>query len=584
MLRRWLGRRDVSSRIEERLRRERPEPTDELVDRLTRSVAPAQAGQAPWARRGVAVAIAAIALVAFAAFGGIGYAASGVSSTVSSITSVLKSSDNTAVNSPTPAVDQYGNECGLGDYVWIDANGNGIQDDGFANGVNGVLVELLDANTNAVLQTTTTHDDASGHPGYYLFSSLDCGTYKVRVAASNFTPPGVLVGMSPTTRFAGSDRAVDSNGDANSTSEAVTLPSGTIDLTIDFGYVPVICPPGAKFGGSFFTEFDAQGNLHIKFVQSTNFNDNSYGANAVGWGKKDHKFKDLTGSDNAEFVIRDATGKIVLQFKLDYLTCDDKKTGGTPSGCDTLGPTGGDGKIEKGQVAWILDWDTSLAQNLNDTGYCSGGTCVVDGTDLKVDSPKTVGPNDYTLLHPAAYPNGWEFANVYEATISKDAWGAAGFGSASTLEVHNSPSKEGATCVPGGGGLCSDKTKLASLTLEYTGEACQTPLPNPQSGKATCTGTLNGNDPVRIVVQTSDGKKTYYDSGTPASVHVGDQFDVTAASIGASSLGANTLVKIYDASGTLIQTVSFHTSCSQLIQIGDRFGAIEITGGTNTPK
>ena len=34
----------------------------------------------------------------------------------------------------------------------------------------------------------------------------------------------------------------------------------------------------------------------------------------------------------------------------------------------------------------------------------------------------------------------------------------------------------------------------------------------------------------------------------------------------------------------VIQTVMFHTSCSQLIAVGDEFGALEITAGTNVPK
>ena len=274
----------------------------------------------------------------------------------------------------------------------------------------------------------------------------------------------------------------------------------------------------------------------------------------------------------------------MLQFKLDYLTCDGA-TSGQPSACDTRGPTGGDGGISKGQLAWILNWDTSLAQNLNDTGYCSGGTCVVDGTNLKIDSPKTTGPDSYMLLNQAAYPAGWQFEMVYEATISKAAWGAAGFGDVSLASIHNSPSKPGATCPPGDGGaaLCSGDTKLGSLTMEYTGEPCQNPLPNPQSGKATCTGTLDDNEPVRIVATTKDGKKTYFDSGT-ATIEIGDAFDIAAAAAGEDKLGADTLVKIYNSSGTLIQTVMFHTSCSQLIAVGDEFGALEIVSGVNVPK
>ena len=47
---------------------------------------------------------------------------------------------------------------------------------------------------------------------------------------------------------------------------------------------------------------------------------------------------------------------------------------------------------------------------------------------------------------------------------------------------------------------------------------------------------------------------------------------------------SNIMVKIYNASGTLIQTVKFHTSCSQLIAVGDEFGSLEIVSGVNVPK
>src|SRR6185369_122473 len=115
------------------------------------------------------------------------------------------------------------------------------------------------------------------------------------------------------------------------------------------------------------------------------------------------------------------------------------------------------------------------------------------------------------------------------------------------------------------------------------GEPCQSPLPNPQSGKATCTGNLNANQPVRIVATSKDGKKTYFDSVT-ANVDIAEEFVISAALAGQTKLDADTLVKFYNSSGTLIQTVQFHTSCSQLIAVGDRFGAMQIVSGVNVPK
>jgi serine-aspartate repeat-containing protein C/D/E len=69
----------------------------------------------------------------------------------------------------------------IGDFVWIDANGDGLQDAG-EPGLNGVTVNLLDAG-GAVIATTLTADDGMGNPGYYLFDGLAPGTYSVQFVA-----------------------------------------------------------------------------------------------------------------------------------------------------------------------------------------------------------------------------------------------------------------------------------------------------------------------------------------------------------------------------------------------------------------
>ncbi len=71
----------------------------------------------------------------------------------------------------------------LGGYVWLDTNGNGVQDAG-ETGVNGVTVELLNSSGTAIATTTTANNPVGGAPGYYLFADLDPGTYSVR-----FTKP-----------------------------------------------------------------------------------------------------------------------------------------------------------------------------------------------------------------------------------------------------------------------------------------------------------------------------------------------------------------------------------------------------------
>ena len=109
----------------------------------------------------------------------------------------------------------------IGDFVWVDANKNGLQDVGEV-GIPNVGIELRKASDNSLLAVTTT--DANG---LYKFMGLCGGDYKV-VAVP---PPGFP--YLPTDTLVGADRAVDSN--TNPT--LVTLPNDfASDLTLDFGY------------------------------------------------------------------------------------------------------------------------------------------------------------------------------------------------------------------------------------------------------------------------------------------------------------------------------------------------------------
>lgn len=66
----------------------------------------------------------------------------------------------------------------IGNYVWLDNNRNGIQDEAPDAGIDGVTVKLLDASGN-VVKTTVTGSDADGRPGYNRFDVIP-GTYRVQ--------------------------------------------------------------------------------------------------------------------------------------------------------------------------------------------------------------------------------------------------------------------------------------------------------------------------------------------------------------------------------------------------------------------
>ena len=76
--------------------------------------------------------------------------------------------------------------------------------------------------------------------------------------------------------------------------------------------------------------------VHLRITFDPSFVDNTYGANAIGWGSTDaadpmdgmkkkkggHTFGDLVGSDHVELLLTDGSGATVMDFKIDYVSVD----------------------------------------------------------------------------------------------------------------------------------------------------------------------------------------------------------------------------------------------------------------------
>ncbi len=120
----------------------------------------------------------------------------------------------------------------IGDFVWIDADADGIQDPSEA-GVDGVSVELW--KDGSLVDTTTT---ANG--GEYLFDDLlPQMDYEVRIPASQTGAGEALDGYRATTADAGAD-GIDSDGMTTLDGQIALITTGVAgdnDHTIDFGYV-----------------------------------------------------------------------------------------------------------------------------------------------------------------------------------------------------------------------------------------------------------------------------------------------------------------------------------------------------------
>jgi protocatechuate 3,4-dioxygenase beta subunit len=133
----------------------------------------------------------------------------------------------------------------LGDKVWIDTNGNGIQDENDVPTDFNVTVELYSDSNNSLVATQVIEPSDNGA---YLFEDLHPGPYHVKF---------VLPANSPyvfTVADQGNDDAEDSDANAGGTTPSEFLSSGEENRTIDAGlYIP------ASLGDRVWFDADADG-------------------------------------------------------------------------------------------------------------------------------------------------------------------------------------------------------------------------------------------------------------------------------------------------------------------------------------
>lgn len=116
---------------------------------------------------------------------------------------------------------------GIGDRVWLDVNGNGLQDGG-EPGVAGIDVNLYDGLTDTVLDSTTTDEW-----GNYLFDELGEGLYYVEIV--------LPAGYQFSEQDVGGDNTIDSDADpATGQTVSFILDEGQTDPTWDAGLLPQI--------------------------------------------------------------------------------------------------------------------------------------------------------------------------------------------------------------------------------------------------------------------------------------------------------------------------------------------------------
>ncbi len=132
---------------------------------------------------------------------------------------------------------------GIGDYTWLDANNDGVQQ-GIEVPVTNVTVNLIQ--DGVVINTTTTNGT-----GYYFFDNVPAGTYCIAFDAST-SPDGTFA---PAKFDQGGDDAFDSdmNPITGKTNSFYFDPAGGDDLSFDAGFIE------AQNVGD-FVWYDADGN------------------------------------------------------------------------------------------------------------------------------------------------------------------------------------------------------------------------------------------------------------------------------------------------------------------------------------
>ena len=290
----------------------------------------------------------------------------------------------------------------------------------------------------------------------------------------------------------------------NNLSQTFTFPAANGEVTRTFAIdsplcaVPCtcLCCEDGTVAGQLVVETLPDGNIKVTFIQSTAINDNTYGANAIGW-PHGHKFKDLVGSDQAGFLFLNADNTVALKFKIDYIS--KAPTSLYPSGFGSLGVSGGDGAMLIGNPASIVAFSTSLTENLNKHPF------VDNVAEFTVNSPS---PADTALF------SQWEVRDIYSVVVDKGAFDASGFGSVSINEVHNSPSKTKSKCKtptlcpPTTPCPCNPCNPLASCTPPYpfTSSNPLTSIPFRESEvlRAFMVGVTEGCTPSEIRVFYND--------------------------------------------------------------------------------
>ena len=177
--------------------------------------------------------------------------------TATSQTTAVPVSDEDEFHATTPEAPPA--EVSVGDYVWFDTDGDGLQDAG-EPGIEGVTLTISGPDGGPVTDVDgevvgPVDTDADGAYSFDHLPVLPAGEHYT-VHLDGESP--ALDGYVPTIAGAGDDRAVDSSTD---TAESTDLTDdGASDTTLDFGFVTAPVEPPAEVSVGDHVWFDTDGD------------------------------------------------------------------------------------------------------------------------------------------------------------------------------------------------------------------------------------------------------------------------------------------------------------------------------------
>ena len=126
-------------------------------------------------------------------------------------------------------------------------------------------------------------------------------------------------------------------------------------------------------------------------------------------------------------------------------------------------------------------------------------------------------------------------------------------------------------------GISCDDGKPQKLVMLNTGEDCSATSHSQDPSKVSCSNYLPF--PVSVFIKAGE-KENPFDPAAgkwfAGSVSLGDTFTIDATKGGSSKLASNTWVHALDDDDNVVQSVLFHTSCSQPLMVGNQFGAFRL--------